>query len=170
LGIGIHTTAGKQGKLSPEHTDIATAVMCQANDVGALLSQVEGVNAMTDVTGFGLAGHLLEMCDGANLDAIIDMPAVPELPGLDDYIRLGCVPGGTGRNIDASGKRLPALSQRQESILYDPQTSGGLLVSVTEQALPKVKRLLIDNGLPSSTIGVLSKAGGPTPQILLSST
>ncbi|MAI93955.1 MAG: selenide, water dikinase SelD [Halieaceae bacterium] len=170
LGIGIHTTAGKQGKLSPEHTDIATAVMCQANDVGALLSQVEGVNAMTDVTGFGLAGHLLEMCDGANLDAIIDMPAVPELPGLDDYIRLGCVPGGTARNIGASGKRLPALSKREESILYDPQTSGGLLVSVTEQALPTVKRLLIENGLPSSIIGALSETGGLTPQILLSST
>ncbi|MCH1581337.1 MAG: selenide, water dikinase SelD [Luminiphilus sp.] len=170
LGIGIHTTAGKQGKLSPEHTGIATAVMCQANDVGALLAQVEGVNALTDVTGFGLAGHLLEMCDGANLDAIIDMPAVPELPGLDDYIRLGCVPGGTARNIGASGKRLPALSKREESILYDPQTSGGLLVSVTEQALPTVKRLLIENGLPSSIIGVLSEAGGPTPQILLSST
>ena len=60
---------------------MATAVMCQANEVGALLAQVDGVNALTDVTGFGLAGHLLEMCDGANLDAIIDMPAVPELPG-----------------------------------------------------------------------------------------
>ena len=66
--------------------------MCQSNKIGALLARLSGVHALTDVTGFGLAGHLLEMCQGANLSAIINPAAVPELPGLEDYIDMGCIP------------------------------------------------------------------------------
>ena len=92
LGIGIHTTAEKQGKLATAHQGLATELMCQSNKIGALLARLSGVHALTDVTGFGLAGHLLEMCQGANLSAIIDPAAVPELPGLEDYIAYGLHP------------------------------------------------------------------------------
>lgn len=170
LGIGIHTTAEKHGKLRPEHVGQATAVMCQANQVGALLAQIDGVNALTDVTGFGLAGHLLEMCDGANLNAIIDISSIPELPALNHYIAQGCVPGGTARNYSAGGDRLPKLSLRDQAILSDPQTSGGLLIATTEDALPEVTRLLVDNDLASAVIGEFTAADTHRPRILLSST
>lgn len=170
LGIGIHTTAEKQGKLNPEHRGYATAIMCQANDVGASLAKITGVNALTDVTGFGLAGHLLEMCDGANLDAIIDMPSIPELPDLDQYISRGCVPGGTGRNLTANGNRLPALSTREQSVLCDPQTSGGLLIAATKKAVPEVRQLLSSHKLSNTVIGTFAAARGQRPQIWLSST
>lgn len=168
LGIGIYATAEKHGKLQTEHVGQATAVMCHSNRVGALLAQVEGVNGLTDVTGFGLAGHLLEMCDGAHLDAIIDTSSIPELPGLDHYIARGCVPGGTARNFTASRDRLPQLSQREQSILCDPQTSGGLLIATTEDALPEVKRLLVEHALASAVIGELKAPNTQTPRILLS--
>ncbi len=169
LGIGIHATAEKQGKLKPDHAGLAAGVMCQANSVGPLLAEIDGVNALTDVTGFGLAGHLLEMCDGAQLDATIDTAFIPELPDLDHYIGAGCVPGGTTRNLSASGDRLPQLSPREQSVLCDPQTSGGLLISMTAQALPAVQRLLSDRGLPDSVFGEFSSPKGQRPRIALSS-
>ena len=125
LGIGIHTTAEKQGKLATAHQGLATELMCQSNKIGALLARLSGVHALTDVTGFGLAGHLLEMCQGANLSAIINPAAVPELPGLEDYIAMGCIPGGTQRNFEAVDGCLPPLSSRDKAVLCDPQTSGG---------------------------------------------
>ena len=86
--------------------------MCQSNKIGALLARLSGVHALTDVTGFGLAGHLLEMCQGANLSAIINPAAVPELPGLEDYIAMGCIPGGTQRNFEAvDGCLLPLIAR-----------------------------------------------------------
>jgi len=77
LGIGIHTTAEKQAKLSAEHAGMATALICQPNDIGATLSALDGIHAMTDVTGFGLAGHLIEICEGAQLTAFLKMSEVP---------------------------------------------------------------------------------------------
>jgi len=145
-------------------------VMCRANDVGAQLGQIDGVNALTDVTGFGLAGHLLEMCEGAHLAAIIDMSSIPELPALDYYIGQGCVPGGTERNRLATDNRLPELSLRDQTILFDPQTSGGLLIATTEDALPEVTRLLVQNDLSSAVIGEIVAAGIDSPRILLSQT
>ena len=71
LGIGILTTAEKKGKLKPEHQGLATAAMCQMNSIGNQFSQVDGVTAMTDVTGFGLLGHLIEICEGSNLSAVV---------------------------------------------------------------------------------------------------
>ena len=93
LGIGILTTAEKQNKLEAAHVGLAAEVMCQPNDVGGALATMEDVHALTDVTGFGLAGHLLEMCEGAGLSATLDLSHLPQLPGLSDYIEAGCVPG-----------------------------------------------------------------------------
>jgi len=156
LGIGIHTTAEKQGKLQAAHRGLATELMCQSNQVGALLAELDGVHALTDVTGFGLAGHLMEMCRGSNLCAILDPAAIPELPGLDDYIALGCVPGGTQRNFDALENALPTLTLRGLAVLCDPQTSGGLLVAVSPDALGDVQKLLIKEALPSAVLGSLA--------------
>ena len=156
LGIGIHTTAEKQGKLQATHRGLATELMCQPNQVGALLAKLDGVHALTDVTGFGLAGHLMEMCRGASLSAILDPAAIPELPGLDEYIAQGCVPGGTQRNFDALEKGLPTLTPRELAVLCDPQTSGGLLMAVSPDALGDVQKLLIKEALPSAVLGSLT--------------
>ena len=153
LGIGIHTTAEKQGKLQAAHQGLATKLMCQPNQVGALLAKLDGVNALTDVTGFGFAGHLIEMCRGGGLSAVIDPAAIPELPGLDDYITQGCVPGGTQRNFDALRDGLPTLASRDLAVLCDPQTSGGLLVAVSPRAVEDVQQRLTQQELPSTVVG-----------------
>ena len=167
LGIGIHTTAEKQGRLEAAHRGLATELMCQANRVGALLARLEGVNALTDVTGFGLVGHLMEMCCGANLSAVMDSTNIPELPGLDDYIARGCVPGGTQRNYEALSHALPALTARELAVLCDPQTSGGLLVAVSPDALSGVQRLLQEQKLPSAVVGSLTPSDNGKPAICL---
>ena len=167
LGIGIHTTAEKQMKLNSHHSGMATDLMCQPNDIGAALSALAGIHAMTDVTGFGLAGHLIEMCEGARLMATLDMAYLPELPALDDYIRKGCVPGGTQRNYNSYQDRLPSLSLREKSILCDPQTSGGLLISVAPDTLQTTQELLTGRGLPATVVGELSapRRSGPLIQL-----
>ena len=167
LGIGIHTTAEKQGKLATAHQGLATELMCQSNKIGAPLARLSGVHALTDVTGFGLAGHLLEMCQGANLSAIIDPTAVPELPGLEDYIALGCVPSGTQRNFEALCGCLPPLSLRDKMVLCDPQTSGGLLVALSPNSLEEVQALLITHQTPHTVIGsfVPNESGKPAIRI-----
>jgi selenide,water dikinase len=169
IGIGIHTTAEKQRQLLDTHQGLATKVMCEANTIGAKLSEIGAVHALTDVTGFGLAGHLLEVCNGAGLDATLNLSRIPELPGLDDYIAKGCVPGGTERNHAAYGTALPDLTQREKALLCDPQTSGGLLIAVSEASLHAVQAVLHDNGLPQEVIGALSTRSGATSQITLSS-
>ena len=170
LGIGIHTTAEKQGKLATAHHGLATELMCQPNKIGALLARLSGVHALTDVTGFGLAGHLLEMCRGANLSAIIDPTTVPRLPGLEDYIALGCIPGGTERNFEAVSGCLPPLSSRDKAVLCDPQTSGGLLVSLAPAALDEVQALLIAHQTPHMVIGSFVSSGNGKPAIHLMAT
>jgi selenide,water dikinase len=155
LGIGLLTTAEKQGKLLEEDRGRAVEVMCTLNQIGSVLGAMEGVNAMTDVTGFGLAGHLSEICRGANLAASINSNALPLLNNVDYYISEGCIPGGTGRNHQAFKDALSNLSDRQKAIICDPQTSGGLLVSVKAEAVPSVKEALQNAGLMSEPIGHL---------------
>jgi selenide,water dikinase len=155
LGIGLLTTAEKQGKLLEEDRGRAVEVMCTLNQIGSVLGAMEGVNAMTDVTGFGLAGHLSEICRGANLAASINSNALPLLNNVDYYISEGCIPGGTGRNHQAFKDTLSILSDRQKAIICDPQTSGGLLVSVKAEAVPSVTEALQNAGLTSEPIGHL---------------
>lgn len=131
LGVGILTTAEKRGVLEPAHVNVARDCMTQLNKVGADFGQLPQVLAMTDVTGFGLLGHLVEMADGSGLTAQLDASAVPVLPGVAQYLAAGCVPGGTLRNFESYGSRISTLSDDQKHLLCDPQTSGGLLVAVT---------------------------------------
>ena len=156
LGIGILTTAEKKGKLKPEHQGLATAAMCQMNSIGSQFSQVEGVTAMTDVTGFGLLGHLIEICEGSNLSAVVFPDKIKTLDGVKDYIAKGCVPGGTGRNFESYGYKVGALTEEQKAILCDPQTSGGLLVAVEPNSVQTVIEIAKDAGIDLYEVGELN--------------
>lgn len=155
LGIGILTTAEKKGKLKPEHQGLATAAMCQMNSIGSQFSQVEGVTAMTDVTGFGLLGHLIEICEGSNLSAVVFADKIKTLDGVKDYIAQGCVPGGTGRNFESYGYKVGMLTEEQKAILCDPQTSGGLLVAVEPNSVQTVIEIAKDAGIGLYEVGEL---------------
>ena len=156
LGIGILTTAEKKGKLKPEHQGLATAAMCQMNSIGSQFSLVDGVTAMTDVTGFGLLGHLIEICEGSNLSAVVFLDKIKTLDGVKDYIAQGCVPGGTGRNFESYGHKVGVLTEEQKAILCDPQTSGGLLVAVEPNSVQTVIEIAKDMGIDLYEVGELN--------------
>lgn len=148
LGVGILTTAEKKGILKGEHKGIAAKQMMQLNKTGEILGSIKGVNAMTDVTGFGLLGHLVEMAEGSGLSAVIDFEKVPLIiEDLKNYIDQKCVPGGTTRNWDSYGDKIANISDYQKTILADPQTSGGLLIAVEEASVEKVKQILSKEGI-----------------------
>ena len=153
LGIGILTTAEKKGLLQEQHKNLARDTMCQLNKFGMLVSDLDGVNAMTDVTGFGLLGHLSEVCEGAGLSATVDFSAVPVLDGVAGYIEQGAVPGGSHRNFDSYGNKVSALSDMQKTILCDPQTSGGLLISVKESMAGCLLETAQNEGVTLQQIG-----------------
>ncbi len=155
LGIGILTTAEKKSKLRPEDVNLARDWMCTLNKPGSRFGQLAGVKAMTDVTGFGLLGHLVEMADGSRLTARLDVARVPRLPGIDYYLEQGCVPGGTGRNFDSYGHRIADISQEQIDLLCDPQTSGGLLVAVEPAGEAEFLAAATELGLSLEPIGEL---------------
>ena len=144
LGIGILTTAEKKGLLLPEHNNIAAKQMMQLNKIGELLSKINGVHAMTDVTGFGLLGHLVEMAEGSELSAEIYFDTIPVITSrIKTYVDNNCIPGGTMRNWDSYGEKIGSIADFQKSILADPQTSGGLLIAVDPGAVSKVENLFI---------------------------
>jgi len=132
LGVGILSTAQKKGVLDPGHAHIAPDSMKRLNKIGEVFGRLQYVQAMTDVTGFGLLGHLTEMCEASNTSAIIHFDAVPLLNAeiLDHYLALNCIPGGANRNWDSYGHKIALSNDRQKYLLADPQTSGGLLVAV----------------------------------------
>ncbi|WP_153912869.1 selenide, water dikinase SelD [Shewanella sp. TC10] len=156
IGIGILTTAQKQKKLAKEDSKIAIDAMCQLNKVGQKIANINGVNALTDVTGFGLAGHLIEVCQGANLAATLLFEQIPLLDKAEHYLNLGCIPGGTQRNFDSYKQHLGLLTDKQKAILCDPQTSGGLLISVSANAEQQLIACLIEQGIKPICIGQLS--------------
>ncbi len=166
LGIGILTTAEKKGKLKPEHQGLATEVMCRLNSIGSRFSEVSGVTAMTDVTGFGLLGHLIEMCEGSNLNAEIFFDRIPTLKGVQEYILEGCVPGGTTRNFDSYGHKVGAMSDHQKAVLCDPQTSGGLLLAVKPESEQEILTIARQAGIDIYEVGVL-KAKDPKGEIFV---
>ena len=153
LGIGILTTAEKKSKLRGEDVGLARDWMCTLNKPGSRFGKLAGVKAMTDVTGFGLLGHLIEMADGSNLSARLDYAAVPRLPGVDYYLAEGCVPGGTLRNFESYGDKLGPLSDEQKHLLCDPQTSGGLLVAVSPDGEREFLALAAELNLTLAPIG-----------------
>ena len=153
LGIGILSTAQKKKVVNETDHNLAVDQMCALNDIGSKFSSVEGVNAVTDVTGFGLAGHLLEICRGSQVSAEIYFDKLPLLPNVIEYIENDCVPGGTIRNFESYGKNLSKLSELEKYIVCDPQTSGGLLVSVSQESLNDFVDFMTSNSLDLEPIG-----------------
>lgn len=161
LGIGVLTTAEKQSKLLDEHKGLACELMCQLNKSGESFANVTGVKAMTDVTGFGLLGHLSEICEGSQLKANIWFDKVPYLPSVFDYIEQGCVPGGTGRNYASYSHKIGAITEQQKSLLCDPQTSGGLLLAVEVGAIDEIQAIAKQHNIELHAIGELKPQDGP---------
>ncbi|WP_286786008.1 MULTISPECIES: selenide, water dikinase SelD [Pseudomonas] len=155
LGIGILTTAEKKARLRAEDVGLARDWMCTLNKPGSRFGKLTGVTAMTDVTGFGLLGHLVEMADGSGLSARLEYARVPRLPGVEHYLAEGCVPGGTLRNYESYGERIGALSEEQQHLLCDPQTSGGLLVAVSVEGEAEFLAVAAELGLDLAPIGEL---------------
>lgn len=157
LGIGILTTAEKKNLVSAEDILIAKHSMSALNSIGSKLSMISGVNAMTDVTGFGLLGHLTEMCEGSGVSAEIEYSNVQFLTeNLDNYIEEGAIPGGTTRNLESYQHKISNITGIKRNLikLADPQTSGGLLISVSKDSANEVIQLLKDNGLENYIIPI----------------
>jgi selenide,water dikinase len=147
LGVGILSAAFKQGRLDEDGYQALVASTTQLNTLGARLADIDGVHAVTDVTGFGLLGHTLELCRGAGLGAEITAAAAPLLPGVEALVQAGVRTGASTRNWESYGdavsldKGLPAWTR---DLLTDPQTSGGLLIAVAPQNAESIVALARD--------------------------
>ncbi len=155
LGIGVYSAALKQDRLETSEYEALIASTTQLNSVGTELARVAGVHAMTDVTGFGLLGHTLEMARGASLSAEIFADATPLHPGVEALARAGVRTGAAVRNWESYGDAvcLPAdFAGWRRDLLCDPQTSGGLLVAASPEAADKVLATAIDHGFTSARV------------------
>ncbi|MBL1244853.1 MAG: selenide, water dikinase SelD [Sulfurimonas sp.] len=153
LGIGILTTAQKQEKIEDGDIDVAVDAMCESNKIGYEIAQLQGVKAVTDVTGFGLLGHLSEICEGSSISAVIEYDKIPTLKNVKKYLAMGCVPGGTNRNFESYGHKIGSMTQEQQNILCDAQTSGGLLCVVEEESVLEFLEITKKAGLDLEAIG-----------------
>jgi selenide, water dikinase len=151
IGVGVVTTAGKRNLVRPEDLEKAAKQMMQLNKVGADLSKIEGVHALTDVTGFGLGGHLVEMADGSGLTAYLDFEKVPMITDMKHYLEHKTFPGAIPRNWASYGDRIELRNVKDEfaalNLLPDPQTNGGLLIAVAKDHYEDVVKVLIEHGL-----------------------
>jgi selenide,water dikinase len=164
LGVGILSAAIKQEKISEQAYQKMVQLTTQLNKPGLSLAALEGVHALTDVTGFGLAGHLLEQCRGANLSATISWSNLPMIPQAIEYLQAGIVTGASGRNWLGYGHEVtlaPDMEQWHKHLLSDPQTSGGLLVSCAPEASSAVLQILQAGGFEQAcVIGEFTQGSG----------
>ena len=162
LGVGVLSAALKKDKLGADGYAAMIANTTKLNKPGRLLAEMPGVHALTDVTGFGLLGHLLELARGARLAAQLDMAKVPLLPGVLQLAHDGYFTGASGRNWDAYGADVDldaAISPAQQALLTDPQTSGGLLVSCDPSAVDEVLALFQREGFGEAAVIGRMEAG-----------
>jgi selenide,water dikinase len=159
LGIGILSTAQKQKKIEEGHIEPAIEAMTTLNKAGAEFALLEGVVSMTDVTGFGLLGHLSEICEASGIGARVWFDKVPLLPNVEKYRELGCIPGGARKNFMSYGHKISPMSQQQREILCDAQTSGGLLVIVKKSAVAEFLQSAKNFSLALEAIGETSAQG-----------
>lgn len=154
IGVGILTTGQKRGIVG--ELDLAKAVnqMSTLNSIGEKLGPLSYVKSLTDVTGFGLFGHLVEMCDGSNVSAELFFNEIPTLDNLGTYLDQKCFPGGTERNWASYGHRIQeGFTENQRLIGADPQTSGGLLIAVEVESQVIFEKFLLDHGFSLKPIG-----------------
>ncbi|HEY0677165.1 MAG TPA: selenide, water dikinase SelD [Chitinophagaceae bacterium] len=159
VGTGILSTAQKRARLKPEHKEALVNQLTSLNKAGAAFGNVNGVTAMTDVTGFGLLGHLIEMAEGSGLSAELFYNDIPLMDGVAEYLQERIVPDATYRNWNSYSQLVgfdKGVNVMQAfSLLPDPQTNGGLLIAVNSLGIEEVKRILKDNGLSVTPIGRL---------------
>jgi selenide,water dikinase len=164
LGIGILSTAQKRNVLEPADMQTMLRQLTQLNKVGHQLGAIEGVHAMTDVTGFGLLGHLVEMCEGSDTGAELWYDKIPFMPAAKRYLAQKTIPGGTVRNWNSYGHKVffnnELNTEEAKNILADPQTNGGLLIAVREDAREEVENLLFSLQLHNVLIGKMIKMKG----------
>jgi selenide,water dikinase len=141
LGLGILSAALKRGIIRAEDEALMIEMMTTLNKLGEALGRINGVNAMTDVTGFGLIGHLTEMTKGSELSAELSMIDIPLIKGIEFYTNQFCYPDITTKNLNAYSPAVDGMNGLEFLLLCDPQTSGGLLISVSEKALPEFKEV-----------------------------
>ena len=157
LGLGIISTAIKKDKSPDSIVDEAVKTMTHLNQGAAEAMNAIGVHACTDVTGYGLLGHLLVMCQASEVSATLEFNTIPLIQGVYELAQKGFVPEGTKRNMDYVSSHVnfsKTLSKEQQYILADAQTSGGLLISVAKEKVRDLQNLLNENGcLTSSMIG-----------------
>lgn len=151
IGTGILGTAQKREKITEEHTRQMIAQMTTLNKAGAALASIPGVNAMTDITGFGLLGHLIEMAEGSGLSGELDYSKIPVMEGAREYLAERIVPDATYRNWNSYSKKVGFAKgvnvMEAFSLMPDPQTNGGLMISVSGNALPEIEKIFTKFGL-----------------------
>lgn len=151
LGTGILSTAQKRNALDPVYYDAFVNQLVRLNKIGAALGEIEGVHAMTDITGFGIFGHLIEMTGGSKVSANIYIDKLPVLEGVKEGIKQKYIPGGTIRNWNSYGHHVSIGTDLNEAdtkaLLADPQTNGGLLIAVSPSALSIVQEMFSNAGL-----------------------
>jgi selenide, water dikinase len=166
LGTGIITTAGKQGRVSPEVLQGAVAAMSTLNRAAAEAMVKVGAHAATDITGFGLMGHLKSMVKGSRVGAQVQLGRVPVLPGAWELLDQGVAPGGTHRNRQSVADAVswhPDLTEREQLLLCDAQTSGGLMISVASGQTEALLSELQASGVIGAVLGEITE--GPEGQI-----
>ena len=166
LGVGVLSAALKKDALDAEGYAAMITNTTKLNKPGRLLADMPGVHALTDVTGFGLLGHLLELARGAKLAATLEMDRVPLLPGVLQLAQDGFFTGASGRNWDAYGQDVElgaAITPAQRALLTDPQTSGGLLVSCDPASVDEVLALFAREGF--SEAAVIGRMGDGAPRV-----
>jgi len=156
LGVGLYSAAFKKGLLAARDYEAMIASTTQLNTPGPTLACLSGVHAMTDVTGFGLLGHLVEICKGSGVTALLDYSALPVLPNALDYAARGCVTGASARNWTGYGDSVVLDKKRfgdpERALLTDPQTSGGLLVSCAPEIVTQVLSIFLQQGFAYAAV------------------
>ena len=155
IGVGIMSTAQKKGILADADFQAMVTSMTTLNSIGANLGPLNYVTAVTDVTGFGLLGHLIEMCEGSGVSAQINFSQVPLLNPveLNYYLSKNCIPGGSIRNWKSYGNKVEIADNTWRDILCDPQTSGGLLIAINQHHKNEFEKYLADQNISGSLIG-----------------
>jgi selenide,water dikinase len=163
LGVGILATALKRGLLEDAHYTALISQMTSLNKVGVQLGQLESVHALTDVTGFGLLGHLIEMAEGSGLGAVIEYGKLPRVDGLESYLQQRTIPDATFRNWNSYSAQVQFEKgvnvMEAFNLLPDPQTNGGLLIAVGQDGIVEIQELLQSQGLYAEPIGRFTKSG-----------
>jgi selenide,water dikinase len=173
LGVGILSTAQKRDLLKPEHLELLTNQMVKLNKVGEALGKIEGVSAMTDITGFGLMGHLIEMAEGSKLSAELYYNKIMMIEGVKEYLAQRIIPDATYRNWNSYSTKVSFGAgvnvMEAFNVLPDPQTNGGLLIAVDPSAEQEVKQVLTQYDLDEFTlpIGRLINRGDKIVNVIL---